>query len=109
MANIISEVPLEDALWPGAVACSIARTDVILMGTLKQLQRFVEKVAAQPFGLVGYPTDRDLEKSLLESLAVNVQNLQRRAYTIMGSNVTPDSSDGGRFASENGRERGFGW
>ena len=110
VANIIKQEMLslggDAAVARGAVACSIARTDVILMGTLKQLQRFVEKVAAQPFGLSSI-SDRIrliLKNVLLESLAVRTsrRNLQLGEHTlIMGIlNVTPDSfSDGGRFAS----------
>ncbi len=110
VANIIKQEMLslggDAAVARGAVACSIARTDVILMGTLKQLQRFVEKVAAQPFGLSRI-SDRIrliLKNLLLESLAVRTsrRNLQLGERTlIMGIlNVTPDSfSDGGRFAS----------
>ena len=57
VANIIKQEMLslggDAAVARGTVACSVARTDVILMGTLKQMQRFAEKISAQPFGLSG--------------------------------------------------------
>jgi len=31
----------------GAVACSIEKTDLILIGTLKQIRRFIEKISFQ--------------------------------------------------------------
>ncbi len=54
-ANIIKQEMLslgaDAAVARDAVGCSIARTDVILMGTLKQIRRFTEKMAEHPFGL----------------------------------------------------------
>src|SRR4030065_616688 len=94
-------------LWPAARsrAASPGRASS-RWGRRKQLQRFVEQVAAQPFGLSRI-SDRIrliLKNLLLESLAVRTsrRNLQLGERSlIMGIlNVTPDSfSDGGRFAS----------
>jgi dihydropteroate synthase len=110
VANIIKQEMLaiggDAAVARGAVACSIEKTDLILIGTLKQVRRFIEKISFQPFGL----------KLLAESLDTLLDNLLAEHWTlktnrrkivlgdrtrIMGIlNVTPDSfSDGGRFDS----------
>jgi dihydropteroate synthase len=90
----------------GAAECSVTRTDVILMGTLLQMQRFAVKVSAQPFGFGGI-SERLLE--ILGTLLADSFPLQTsRRKIILGErtlimgiiNVTPDSfSDGGRFDS----------
>ena len=110
VANIIKQEMLaiggDAAVARGAVACSIEKTDLILIGTLKQVRRFIEKISLQPFGL----------KLLAESLDTLLDNLLAEHWTLKTSrrkmilgdrtrimgilNVTPDSfSDGGRFDS----------
>ena len=110
VANIIKQEMLaiggDTAVARGAVACSIEKTDLILIGTLKQIRRFIEKISLQPFGL----------KLLAESLDTLLDNLLAEHWTLKTSrrkmilgdrtrimgilNVTPDSfSDGGRFDS----------
>ncbi len=110
VANIIKQEMLaiggDAAVARGAVACSIEKTDLILIGTLKQIRRFIEKISFQPFGL----------KLLAESLDTLLDNLLAEHWTLKTSrrkmilgdrtrimgilNVTPDSfSDGGRFDS----------
>ena len=110
VANIIKQEMLaiggDAAVARGAVACSIEKTDLILIGTLKQVRRFIEKISFQPFGL----------KLLAESLDTLLDNLLAEHWTLKTSrrkmilgdrtrimgilNVTPDSfSDGGRFDS----------
>jgi dihydropteroate synthase len=105
-ANIIKQEMLtvggDAAVARGTVACSIPATDVVLIGTQKQLQRFAEKITRQPFGL----------PLLAASLARFLENINKRSRTlktarrdialggrtlIMGIvNTTPDSfSDGG--------------
>lgn len=107
-ANVIKQEMLavggDAAVARGTVACSIPATDVILMGTQKQLRRFAEKITRQPFGL----------SLLAGSVARFLENVDRRSRIlktarrdmalgdrtlIMGIvNVTPDSfSDGGRY------------
>ena len=55
VANIIKQemlsVGADAAVARGSVACSIEATDVLLMATRKQIDRFIEKVSSQPFGL----------------------------------------------------------
>ncbi len=107
-ANVIKQEMLavggDAAVARGTVACSIPATDVILMGTLKQLRRFAEKITRQPFGLslLALSVARFLENIDKQS---HVLKTARRDITlgertlIMGIvNVTPDSfSDGGRY------------
>jgi len=92
------------AVSRGTVDCSISKTDAIIMGTVKQLRRFADKISIQPFGL----------KKLSHDIKELLDNLSRRTFIvktpereiklgertlIMGiMNVTPDSfSDGGMF------------
>lgn len=108
VANIIKQEMLslggDAAVARGAVACSVAATDVVLIGTPKQLRRFAEKMVLQPFGL-GSIAQQIL--SLLSLLRQDVPTFRtaRRSIPlgektlIMGIlNVTPDSfSDGGSW------------
>ena len=94
------------AIARDAIGSRIARTGVILIGTLKAIRRFTDKLAGGPFGLDGYS---DRIREALGNLASNsaVLKTSRREITIgertlvMGIiNATPDSfSDGGRFAA----------
>ncbi len=110
VANIIKQEMLslggDAAVARGTVACSVSRTDVILMGTHKQLRRLTEKIWAQPFGL-GLISEKIREMLNCVFADSFLLRTSRRTITlgertlIMGIlNVTPDSfSDGGRFAS----------
>jgi dihydropteroate synthase len=106
VANIIKQemlsVGADAAVARGTVACSIEATDVLLMGTSKQIGRFIDKISLQPFGM------SDLAQAL-KSLLANISTHRWTIHTcrreiilgdrtrIMGIlNVTPDSfSDGG--------------
>ena len=108
-ANILKQEMLslggDAAVARGTVACSVSTTDVLLIGTRKQLLTLCTKLTGQPFGL----------KNLASDLAQVLKNVQcpptiwqtsRRQLSlerplIMGIlNVTPDSfSDGGRYAT----------
>ncbi len=108
IANIIKQEMLsiggDAAVSRASVSCSVEKTDVIIMGTTKQIQRFSDKMAIQPLGL------SNLSKAIKQLLA----NISRDLFVlktfkreiilgdrtqIMGIlNVTPDSfSDGGLF------------
>jgi dihydropteroate synthase len=106
-ANILKQEMMglggDAAVARGTVACSIDTTDVILMGTEKQLRRLCKKLVHQPFGLADLAGE-------LTALLTNVspppqtwktacRELSLDRPLIMGIlNVTPDSfSDGGRF------------
>jgi len=111
VANIIKQEMLavggDAAVCRGAVGCSVPETDVILIGTEKQIGRFAAKLAAQPFGL----------KEVAEAVTILIANRGRELHLlktaqrdivlgerplVMGIlNVTPDSfSDGGKYAAE---------
>jgi len=106
-ANILKQEMLalggDAAVARGTVSCSVAATDVLLMGTRRQLRSLAGKLDNQPFGLKGIGA-RLLE--LLERLQLQpeVWQTSRRKISlqrplVMGIlNVTPDSfSDGGRY------------
>ena len=110
VANIIKQEMLslggDAAVARGTVACSIPRTDVVLMGTFKQVQRFTEKIASQPFGLkrISHRVREVLKNIFAESVSVRTARRELqigRKTLIMGIlNCTLDSfSDGGSFAS----------
>jgi dihydropteroate synthase len=108
VANIIKQEMLslggDAAVARGSVACSIEATDVLLMGTRKQLGHFVEKVSSQPFGLNHLAANLRI---LLENIWTDQWMLKTsRREMVLGDrtrimailNVTPDSfSDGGRY------------
>jgi len=107
-ANIIKQDMLslgaDAAVARGTVECSIAYTDIILMGTLKQLHLAVDKFKRQPFGIKKVASDLDRLLSFEEKGSFEVKYeggslLLGEKTHIMGIlNTTPDSfSDGGRF------------
>ncbi len=104
-ANILKQEMLslggDAAVARGTVACSIDRTDCVLIGTVKQVTRLSRKLKAQPFGLSELTGELD---SLLVHVASSPSTWQtsRRSLSlqrplIMGIlNITPDSfSDNG--------------
>ncbi len=105
-ANILKQEMLaiggDAAVARGTVACSIDRTDTILIGTDKQLRLLCGKLLAQPFGL---PALASTLTKLLDDISRPSGKwcTPRREFSlqrplIMGIlNLTPDSfSDGGR-------------
>lgn len=106
-ANILKQEMLalggDAAVARGSVACSIDSTDVILIGSEKQLTKLCSKLAPQPFGLSVLADE--LASVLARSVTTpHVWRTSRREFAltrplIMGIlNVTPDSfSDGNRF------------
>lgn len=108
VANIIKQEMLslggDAAVARGTVSCSIPATDVILMGTERQIRGFAEHIKRQPFGLKYLSVK-------LEGFLANYQRTELVLCTnkrdivlgkrtqIMGVvNVTPDSfSDGGKY------------
>ena len=105
-ANILKQEMLsvggDAAVARGTVACSIKTTDCVLIGTIKQLNRFIQKLKAQPFGLpeLAGELNRLLESSLSAPTEWKTSRrlLSLQHPLIMGIlNATPDSfSDGGR-------------
>jgi dihydropteroate synthase len=107
-ANVLKQEMLsaggDAAVARGTVACSIDKTDCILIGTAKQLNRLCRKLKTQPFGLPDLAGELD---SLLVRVAsapaewkTSRRLLSLRRPLIMGIlNITPDSfSDGGHFS-----------
>lgn len=110
VANIIKQEMLslggDAAVARGSVACSIPASDVLIMGTVKQVLFLAAKIEKQPFGL------DVIARDILETL----KNINRNEFVLKTSrreialgertlvmgilNVTPDSfSDGGIFYS----------
>jgi dihydropteroate synthase len=106
-ANILKQEMLalggDAAVARGTVACSIDKTDVILIGTDKQLHTLCSKLAPQPFGLPALAAEL---KQILKCVTqrprfwkTTHQELSLDRPLIMGIlNVTPDSfSDSNRY------------
>lgn len=106
-ANILKQEMLalggDSAVARGTVACSIDSTDVILIGTEKQLHKLCNKLAPQPFGLPALAVE--LTQALTHAKAppqiwkTAQRELSLKRPLIMGIlNITPDSfSDGNLF------------
>jgi dihydropteroate synthase len=109
-ANIIKQEMLsvggDAAVSRDSVACAEDVTEVVIMGTVKQLRKFSEKILNQAFGL----------HTLAETIEEALNNISRKSHELKMShrkimvgdrpllmgiiNVTPDSfSDGGQFSS----------
>jgi dihydropteroate synthase len=106
-ANILKQEMLalggDAAVARGTVACSIDHTDVILIGTEKQLLRLCRKLAPQPFGLPALAVELKQVLSHViqspKSWKTAQRDLSLERPLIMGIlNVTPDSfSDGNLY------------
>jgi dihydropteroate synthase len=108
IANIIKQEMLsvggDCAVARGSVACSIPSTDAVIMGSVKQIERFTDKILAQPFGLnnTAIKIKQLLKDISKESYILKTSKreiiLGERTFVMGVLNVTPDSfSDGGRF------------
>jgi len=110
VANIMKQEMLslggDVAVARGTVDCSIETTDAVVMGTAKQIERFIKKIEQQPFSM------NDIARQIQDS----IENTSRKSFLIktpereisigertlvMGVvNMTPDSfSDGGQYGS----------
>lgn len=95
------------AVHRDVITNNIDATDVMLLGTVRQLEHLATKVLSQPFGLkkIGVALKQlliDLEPSKTRTLNCRGKELTLGERTlVMGIlNVTPDSfSDGGRYNS----------
>ena len=107
-ANVLKQEMLslggDAAVARGTVACSIDKTDCVLIGTAKQLTRLCHKLKVQPFDLPKLAVELD---ELLARIDItptvwktSLRSLSLQRPLIMGIlNVTPDSfSDGGRHS-----------
>jgi len=93
----------EAAVAKGAVDLTRKETDVLLMGTVKQLERATRKLSMQPFECprIAEEIEETLENYSKRTLTLKAGGRQLRIDRplVMGVvNVTPDSfSDGGEF------------
>ena len=111
IANIIKQEMLsvggDAAVARGSVSCSVPVSNILIMGTLKQISALVKKIEKQPFGL--NLIARNILK-ILKNISQNeyvLKTFRREIHLgkktlIMGIlNVTPDSfSDGGLYCSQ---------
>ena len=107
VANILKQEMLslgaEAAVARGSVACSIDKTDVLIMGTQKQIIALTGKIDRQPFGLNKIAQDiRDLINHITQDCYIwktSQRRIQLGGKTlIMGIlNVTPDSFSDGKL------------
>jgi dihydropteroate synthase len=111
IANVIKQEMLsiggDAAVTRGSVSCSVPVSDILIMGTVKQILALAKKIEKQPFGLSLIARDMS---EILANMSRNeyIWKTSRRKLTlgdktlIMGIlNVTPDSfSDGGLFYSQ---------
>ena len=108
VANIMKQEMLsiggDVAVARGSVDCSIDKTDVVIMGTIKHVTKFVDKISVQQFGLK--EISGNIKKLLSNIVKTNfiLRTPERKIELgnrtmIMGIiNITPDSfSDGGMF------------
>ena len=99
VANILKQEMLslgaDAAVSRGSVSCAVEATDVLLMGTHKQIGALAGKIENQPFGLDVLARDLRVLLGRLEKKPL----LLKTVKLIMGVlNVTPDSfSDGRRY------------
>ena len=108
VANIIKQEMLsiggDAAVARGSIDSSIASTDVLIMGTLKQISELIKKIDKQPFGLnlIAKEISEIIKNSGQDQ---SVLKTSKREIVLGGKtiimgilNVTPDSfSDGGLF------------
>ncbi|MEN6623761.1 MAG: dihydropteroate synthase [Smithella sp.] len=108
-ANIIKQEMLsvggDAAVNRGSIACSIAATDALIMGTIKQVAAFSRKIEKQPFGLnfiarnIREFIDNICQQSYVLKTSRREITLGRKTQIMGILNVTPDSfSDGGLFS-----------
>jgi len=111
IANIIKQEMLsvggDAAVARGSVSCSVPVSNILIMGTLKQISELVKKIDKQPFGL--NLIARNILK-ILKNISQNEYVLKTfrreidlgKKTLIMGIlNITPDSfSDGGLYCSQ---------
>lgn len=105
IANILKQemlsVGADAAVARGSVACSVENTDVLLMGTYKQIIRLIQKISRQPFGLskIAQDIDEVLQNIKMDHFELKTSRrtlpLGRKTLVMGILNVTPDSfSDG---------------
>jgi dihydropteroate synthase len=108
VANILKQEMLslgaDAAVARGSVSCSVEKTDVLLMGTVKQIRALAAKIEKQPFGLDSISRDLPVLLDRMSQDRYILKTARREIVLgertlIMGVlNVTPDSfSDGNLY------------
>ena len=106
----------EAAVCRGVIGLSSKRTDILVMGTRRQLQFAMRKLRGQPFGAAAVAVElgsviRNIDRGRDFVLRCGGRRLRlgKRTHIMGVLNVTPDSfSDGGRFLdTEKAVERGL--
>lgn len=108
VANILKQEMLslgaDAAVARGSVSCSVKATDVLLMGTVKQIRALAAKIEKQPFGLDSISRDLPVLLDRMSQDRYILKTARREIVLgertlIMGVlNVTPDSfSDGNLY------------
>ncbi|PKN76735.1 MAG: dihydropteroate synthase [Deltaproteobacteria bacterium HGW-Deltaproteobacteria-10] len=111
IANIIKQEMLsvggDAAVARGSVGNSVASTDILIMGTIKQITALSRKLALQPFGLKQISQDilavinNTLQKEFILKTSRREIKLGHKTQIMGILNVTPDSfSDGGLFYNQ---------
>lgn len=108
LANIMKQEMLsiggDVAVARDTVGCTIRKTDAIIMGSVKQIKRFADKISLQPFKLKTVATEIEStisnlnrEKFILKTPEREI-SIDERTLIMGILNMTPDSfSDGGKF------------
>jgi dihydropteroate synthase len=108
VANIIKQEILsiggDAAVARGSVACAVESTDILIMGTRKQIKSLSNKIKNQPFGLNKISSDlvelinkADKEDYVFQTSRRKIK-LGNKTLIMGILNVTPDSfSDGGLY------------
>jgi len=110
VANIMKQEMLslggDVAVARDSVACAVESTDALVIGTRKQVERLLEKLASQPFGLQDIAGGMRLLLERSERTDFVLATPRRTIVLgdrtlVMGIiNMTPDSfSDGGKYGS----------
>lgn len=106
-ANILKQEALsigaETAVARGVINCGVEYTDVLILGTRKQIRALCRKLRPQPFSLKILADEieallENLERSYDVPWPGGVLHLSSRPHVMGVLNVTPDSfSDGGDY------------
>ena len=76
VANIIKQEMLsiggDAAVARGSVSCSVPATDILIMGTIKQILAMVRKIEKQPFGL----------NSIAANIRELLKNISQKEYIL---------------------------
>lgn len=111
IANIIKQEMLsvggDAAVARGSVGNSVSATDILIMGTIKQIKALAGKIAKQPFGLQLISqdlleiVDNAAKREFILKTSRREIPLGRKTHIMGILNVTPDSfSDGGLYCSQ---------